>query len=75
MTKVRYIVSINNADPESKGINPPKYTALNVNLTQCGCSATSLKKHYVYSKTINSTRVGTAINTVWKGVNQGKQIF
>ena len=72
MTKVRYIVSINNADPESKGINPSKYTALNVNLSQCGCSATSLKKHYVYSKTINSTQVRTAISTVWNGANQGK---
>ncbi|XP_063430252.1 uncharacterized protein LOC134712531 isoform X2 [Mytilus trossulus] len=71
VTKVRYIVSINDTDPESKGINPPKYTALNVNLTQCGCSATSLKKHYVYSKTINSTRVRTAISTVWNGANKG----
>ncbi|XP_052067665.1 uncharacterized protein LOC127706700 [Mytilus californianus] len=71
VTKVRYIVSINDTDPESKGIDPPKYSALNVNLTQCGCSATSLKKHYVYSKTINSTRVRTAISTVWKDANKG----
>lgn len=80
ITRVNYIVSIDDSDPESHSVDPPSFSSIEMSLngrhmSQCGCSATSLRKHFVYSKTIDAVKVKTAISTVWKSKNKGRQYF
>lgn len=77
---MNYIVSVDGSDPESLSVDPPSFSLIEMSLSgrrmaQCGCSATSLRKHFVYSKTIDAVKVKAAISTAWKNKNKGRKYF